>query len=226
MPSKAIALHAHLSLEELEQRYRSCKDAKEKTRWQVICLYAQQTWENRPSTRAVSQATGLSQNWVYKPIRRYNAEGPQGLTDEHRHNPGGDERALLNQEERQALRRALPARPPGGGVWTARKVAPWVQAHTGQRMAEVTAWTYLRRLGFSLQGPRHTRAASAQEQVVEAQRQLHPDKPVGVWGQDEAWVGLKPILCKGSGLWPSTAPAMHGCTSTSSCIRPVGGVAS
>jgi len=166
MPSKAIALHAHLSLEELEQRYRSCKDAKEKTRWQVIWLYAQQTRENRPSTRAVSQATGFSQNWVYKLIRRYNAEGPQGLIDKHRYNPGGDKRALLNQEEQQALRRALQARPPDGGVWTARKVAHWVQAHTGKSMAEVTAWTYLRRLGFSLQRPRprHTRAASKQEQ--------------------------------------------------------------
>ena len=182
------ALHAHLSLEELEQRYRSCQDAKEKTRWQVIWLYAQQTRENRPSTRAVSQATGFSQNCVYKLIRRYNAEGPQGLIDKHRHNPGGDKRALLNQEERQALRRALQARPPDRGVWTARKVAPWVQAHTGQRMAEVTAWTYLRRLGFSLQRPRHTRAASEEEQVVEAQRQLHPDKPVEVWSQDEARV--------------------------------------
>lgn len=75
MPSKAIPLHSHLSLEELEQRYRSCKDAKEKTRWQVIWLYAQQARENRPSTLAVSQATGFSQNWVYKLIRRYNAEG-------------------------------------------------------------------------------------------------------------------------------------------------------
>jgi len=75
-------------------------------------------------------------------------------------------------------------------VWTARKVAHWVQAHTGQSMAEVTAWTYLRRLGFSLQRPRprHTRAASEQKQVVEAQRQLHPDKPVQVWSQDEARV--------------------------------------
>jgi len=91
---------------------------------------------------------------------------------------------LLNQEEQPALRRALPARPPDGGVWTARRVAHWVQAHTGQRMAEATAWTYPRRL----QRPRHTRAAREQEQVVEAQRPLHPDKPVQVWSQDEARV--------------------------------------
>jgi transposase len=35
-------------------------------------------------------------------------------------------------------------------------------------MAEVTAWTYLRRLGFTLQSPRPrpTRAAKAQEQAA------------------------------------------------------------
>ena len=85
-------------------------------------------------------------------------------------------------------------------MWTARKVAPWVQAHTGQRMAGVTAWTYPRRLGFSLQRPRHTCAAGEEafkkSSPGGAQRQLHPDKPVGVWSQDEARVGLKPILCR------------------------------
>ena len=122
---------------------------------------------------------------------------------------------MLNQKEQQALRRALPARPPNGGVWTARKVAPWVQAHTGQRMAEVTAWTYLRRWGFSLQGPPpHPRCERAgaggfQNQVVEAQRQLHPDKPVEVWSQDEARVGLKPILCKVRALKGQRPLAFH-----------------
>ncbi len=168
MPSKAIPLHPHLSLEELEQRYRRCKDAKEKTRWQVIWLYAQQTRENRPSTLAASRATGFSQNWVYKLIRRYNAEGPQGLIDKHRYNPGGDKRALLNKQQQQALWRALQERPPDGGMWTAPKVARWVKEHTGKVMAEITAWTYLRRLGFSLQRPRprHTQAASPQEEAA------------------------------------------------------------
>ena len=113
---------------------RSCQDAREKTRWQVIWLHAQQTWEHRPSTRAVSQATGFSQNWVYKLIRRYNAEGAQGLIDKHRHNPGGDERASLNQEEQQALRRALPARPPDGGCGRPARWPP------GFRRTPASAW--------------------------------------------------------------------------------------
>ncbi|RIH81262.1 winged helix-turn-helix domain-containing protein [Calidithermus roseus] len=168
MPSKAIPLHPHLSLEELEQRYRSCKDAKEKTRWQVIWLYAQQTRENRPSTLAVSRATGFSQNWAYKLIRRYNAEGPEGLIDKHRYNPGGDKRALLSKQQQQALGRALQERPPDGGVWTAPKVARWVKEHTGKTMAEVTAWTYLRRLGFTLQRPRprHPQRATAEARAA------------------------------------------------------------
>ncbi|MER3556011.1 MAG: hypothetical protein C4331_17165 [Meiothermus sp.] len=35
-------------------------------------------------------------------------------------------------------------------------------------MAEITAWTYLRRLGFTLQGPRsrHTRAAKAEARAA------------------------------------------------------------
>lgn len=116
MPSKPIPLSPHLSVEELEQRYRSRKDAKAKTHRQgSIWLHAQQTQPNRPSTRAVSQATGFSQSWVHKLIRRYNAEGPDGLIDKHRYNPSGDKRALLSKEEQQALWQALRERPPTEG---------------------------------------------------------------------------------------------------------------
>ncbi len=80
MAKKPIPLHPHLSVAELEQRSRRCTDAKEKTRWQVIWLDAQQMEANGPSTRAVSQAMGLSQHWVDTIIRRYNAEGPRGTT--------------------------------------------------------------------------------------------------------------------------------------------------
>ncbi len=168
MAQKPIPLHPHLSVAELEQRYRRCTDAKEKTRWQVIWLYAQQMEANCPSTRAVSHATGFSQNWVYKIIRRYNAEGPRGLIDKHQFSPGGATRAILNAAERQALVQALQDRPPDGGVWTAPKVARWVQEHTGKTMAAVTAWTYLRRLGFTLQRPRlrHAKRAGPEEQAA------------------------------------------------------------
>lgn len=165
MASRALTLTPHLSIEELEQHYRSCKDGKEKTRWQSIWLYAQQ---DKPSTLAVSQATGFSQNWVYKLIRRYNEEGPEGLVDKHWENPGGDQRAILSEEEQEALMKALQGKAPDGGLWTAPKVAKWVKEKTGKTLAATTAWTYLRQLGFSLQVPRpsHEQQATPEEQAA------------------------------------------------------------
>lgn len=163
MPRPSLKLYPHLSVGELALRYRTCRDAGEKTRWQALWLYAQQ-----PSPSHVAQHTGFSRHWVYQLVRRYNQEGPSSLRDRRYDNQSGRQRAILSPEEQQVLGQALQQRPPDGGLWTAPKVARWVQAHTGKSMAEVTAWTYLRRLGFSRQGPRprHTRAASAQEQVA------------------------------------------------------------
>lgn len=76
-----------------------------------------------------------------------------------------------------------------------------MEAHTGKTMAEITAWTYLRRLGFALQGPHPRREGGGAggvekklAQAVEAQRRLHPEEQVEVWSQDEARLGLKPIV--------------------------------
>ncbi|HEU4742466.1 MAG TPA: winged helix-turn-helix domain-containing protein [Meiothermus sp.] len=47
------------------------------------------------------------------------------------------------------------------------KVVQWVK-NTAKTLADVTAWTYLRRLGFSLQTPRprHERKATPEEQAA------------------------------------------------------------
>ena len=62
---------------------------------------------------------------------------------------------------------ALRSPAPDGGLWTAPKVARWIEEHTGSPVHETTAWRALRRLGFSPQvpRPRHARAASEREQA-------------------------------------------------------------
>lgn len=147
----------------MEKRYRNCKDGKEKTRWQTIWLYAQEV-----KTKQISEATGFNRTWVYELLQGYNAEGPEGLIDKHRDNPGGDQRAILKEEQQAALIKALQGKAPDGGLWTAPKVAAWVKSETGKTLANTTAWTYLRRLGFSLQVPRpsHEQEATPQEQTA------------------------------------------------------------
>jgi transposase len=65
------------------------------------------------------------------------------------------------------LAAALRAPAPDGGLWTAPKVAAWVERRTGRGVHETTAWRAMRRLGFTLQAPRprHARAASEREQA-------------------------------------------------------------
>jgi transposase len=163
MAGKAVLLAKHHSSGELEEAYRKCQDAKEKTRRQAIWLYSK-----KPSPSEVGGVVGYSPNWVYKLVVRYNQSGLAGLVDGHSENPGGDQRAILSLDEQETLMKALQGKAPDGGLWTAPKVAAWVKDKTGKTLANTTAWTYLRRLGFTLQVPRpaHEQEATSEEQAA------------------------------------------------------------
>lgn len=163
MAGKALVLEKHHSTAELEGAYRKCQDAKEKTRRQAIWLYSK-----NPSSSDVGRVVGYSPNWVYKLVVRYNKAGLAGLVDGHQDNPGGDQRAILSEEEQLALMKALEGKAPDGGLWTAPKVAAWVKENTGKTLKGTTPWRYLRRLGFTLQVPRpsHEQEATPEEQAA------------------------------------------------------------
>ena len=71
---KLIRIEEHLTLEELEQRYRNAREVTEKIHYQTIWLLA----TGRTSSE-VSEITGYSRNWIYRLVRRYNAQGTEGL---------------------------------------------------------------------------------------------------------------------------------------------------
>ena len=58
---KRISIDPHLSLTELEQRYRQAKDAMEKSHYQIIWLLA-----SGRSSQEVSQITSYSLTWIYE----------------------------------------------------------------------------------------------------------------------------------------------------------------
>ncbi len=53
-------------------------------------------------------------------------------------------------------------------LWTAKKVADWIEQETGRRLHETSAWQVLRSLGFTLQSvrPTHLKAASLEERAA------------------------------------------------------------
>ena len=149
----------HLTLEKLREGFRTCDDAKEKIRWQAILLRTQGR-----TTGEVAEICGYNPDWVRQLVRRFNADGPDGLRDGRR---GNGKARFMSDEQLEELRTAvLNSTPPGGGLWTGPKVARWMTEKLGRRISPQTAWDYLQHLRMSKQTPRprHARASSeAQE---------------------------------------------------------------
>jgi Winged helix-turn helix len=114
---KRLSIQAHLSVDELETRYRRAKEPVARSHWQIIWLLAQGLAFAR-----VAAVTGYTVNWIRTMARRYNQQGPAGLADHRHHNPGAV--GLLSPAQRQALSVALERPPPDGASGPAPKRRP------------------------------------------------------------------------------------------------------
>jgi transposase len=146
MPRRT-SIRTDTSIEELERRYRQAGDPVARSQWQIVWLLAL----GEPSER-VAAVTGYSLTWVRTVARRYNADGAAGIGDRRHANRGGPR--LLTPEQMAALDQALEGAAPGGGRWTAAKVAGWIGEQIGRPVAEETGWRYLRRLDWRRYRPR------------------------------------------------------------------------
>lgn len=159
--SRRLEITRHLDSTEIDRRYRTCRDAREKTHWLVL---RRLTSPETPPPEAVAREVGDSPTWVRSLIKRWNARGAEGLVDRRKTACGGQWR--LSAQQQAELFQTLQREPPDGGLWTGPKLAAYVRERYGIPFCKQSGWKYLRRLGFTLQRPRprHSRAASAQEQ--------------------------------------------------------------
>src|SRR5215208_275666 len=149
----------HLSLRQLEARYRASHDATEARHLQAIRLLAQ--------GRTVLEVAGVLAfvpRWVEQLAARYNASGPGALGDRRRRN--GRAASLLTPEVLSALAERLKRPPEDGGLWSGPKVAAWMARHLGLAAVHPQrGWEALKRLEWSLQAPRprHRRTATPEQ---------------------------------------------------------------
>jgi DNA-binding CsgD family transcriptional regulator len=73
--SQGITLQPHLSIEELERRYRQAKAPFERSQFQIIWLIAQ-----GKLVEEVAAITGYNNSLVYQLIQRYNQLGAEAVT--------------------------------------------------------------------------------------------------------------------------------------------------
>jgi len=142
-----ITLQPHLSLDELERRYKACRDPVERTHWHALWLFAQ-----GHRIAAIAGLIGLSEWSIRKAIHLYNREGPRGVRDRRHEHPGAPR--LLSWEQQAELRGLLAGAAPDGGLWTGPKVALWMSEQLGRAVLPGQAWQTLKQLGYSLKRPR------------------------------------------------------------------------
>jgi transposase len=207
--ARRLMLQPHLSLNELETRYRQAKDATQRTHYQVIWLLTQ-----GKTTAEVAEVTGYGKSWIYEIVRSYNHLGPEMLGDQRRHNQGNQ--PLLNEVQQAQLWQALQEAPPDGGLWNGPKVADWMSQLLGRPVAVQRGWEYLQGLRWRLRVPRPQHESTDPEeqevwkkklqQEVAAVQTAHPDADVEAWAMDEHRVGLKPLLRK---MWVEVPEGIH-----------------
>lgn len=157
-PMRRLPVVRHRTAAQARAAYRGCRQPVEKVRWHAIWLLLRTDAPRTPA--AVAGVVGLSAVAVRHLLGRWNALGPDGLTDRRR---GNGAAGKLDRRQRHALRAAVRRRPPDGGLWTGPKVARYVADRWAVRVCPQTGWDWLRQLGFTLQVPRpsHPNAADA-----------------------------------------------------------------
>src|SRR5947199_5609206 len=87
MAHPRLPIAPHLSHEEIARRYRACRSGVEKTHWQALWLLTRPG--DPPTPAEVAPQLGLSPGWVRALIKRWNADGPDGLADRRKAANGG-----------------------------------------------------------------------------------------------------------------------------------------
>jgi transposase len=157
---KRLPVVAHLSADEVGRRYRSCSDAKEKTRWHLVWLLLR---DQTLSCERAGPLVGLSDAHARTLLKRWNVHGPDGLADRRRANKSTGKLTAPQQAE---VYDALQQESPDGGLWSGPKLARYVRDRWGIEVCPETGWRWLRKLGFRLvvPRPRHPEAAGPGEQ--------------------------------------------------------------
>jgi transposase len=144
--AQRMTIAPHLSVDELERRYRRADDPIARSQWQIVWLLG-----SGLPTGQVARVTGYSVRWVQEIARRYRA-GPQAIGDRRHGNPGAS--PLLDAAQQEQLRQALAGPAPDDGIWSCRSVAAWMSQTLGRPVSAQRGWEWMRRLGFTPQRPR------------------------------------------------------------------------
>ena len=166
--ARHIHLQPHLSVDELERRYRAAKEPNERSWWQILWLLSQSH-----TAVQVAAVTGYSASWIGQIAQCYNIQGPAGMhnrrhTNSHRTPP------IVPPALQEELRQAVAEAAVRHEHWTGGDAAAWISQRLGHPVSYHVSWRYLVRAKQSLQVPRPRHSLADAEQQDAFKKNLRP----------------------------------------------------
>ena len=157
-------------LTELNTLYRKTKDPRLRTRAQMVLLSAERGWKASEIAAIVRENEDTVVRW----LKRYLAEGADGLQDAPR--PGRQPK--VTAAYRTELLSAVRRRPRSLGLpfslWTLQRLVDYLAEKTGIRVALETLRQTLKKEGIVLSRPQHTISSPDPEYQVKKRRSKTP----------------------------------------------------
>ncbi len=156
-------------MEALDELYRRSKDGRLRLRAHIILLAAEQGMV----ARQIAAIVRLNEESVRQWLKRYQAEGIEGLKD----NPRPGMEPTVTKEYRTKLVNAVRRRPRSLGLpfsmWTLQRLADYLAEETGLRVSYETVRRYLAQAGIVMSRPQH-KVSSPDPDYEVKKRRLKP----------------------------------------------------
>lgn len=155
---------------ELDTLYRTTRDARLRTRAQMILLSAEQGL----TAPAIAAIVREDESTVLRWLKRFAAEGCEGLKDAPRAGrPAGADGAYC-QKLLEVVRRRPRSLDQPFSLWTLQRLADHLAETTGTRVSHETVRRRLKDADIVLSRPQHTISSPDPEYLVKKRRLKKP----------------------------------------------------
>jgi len=169
-PIQVPALDAE-QLTALEQLYRKTDLPRVRTRAQMVLLSAERRLKAEEIAEIVRESAVTVLTW----LKRYMAEGPEGLLDA----PRAGRRLVVTEEFRKQLLENVRRRPRSleleYSMWTLQRLADYMAEKTGLRVSDETIRRELAKEGIVFSRPQHTISSPDPEYKIKKRRLKKPE---------------------------------------------------
>jgi transposase len=152
--------------DELDRLYRTTKDPRLRTRAQLVLLAGEQG----RTVPEIAEIVRESENTIWRWLKRYQAEGIEGLKDAPRSGRPVQVTAGFQTQLVAAVRRRPRSLELPYSLWTLQRLADYMAEQTGTRVVAETVRQILKKHDIVLSRPQHKVSSPDPEYQVKKRR--------------------------------------------------------